>query len=99
MGHESHIETVVIPATLGMSEITMYVTVPGDTSQEAIANLSKAISRLDKLIVKRREKLANENFVSRAPAAIVQKERDRLALMERQHWVALRAHRNLVSEN
>jgi len=46
--------------------------------------LSDEITRLDKLLAGTRKKLENESFVSRAPAEIVQKERDRTLQLEEQ---------------
>ena len=46
--------------------------------------LSGEQARLEQLLVAQRGKLGNENFVSRAPAAVVEKERARLAQLEEQ---------------
>ncbi len=43
------------------------------------------MARLEGLITAKRKKLENANFVQRAPAAVVQKERDRLKEIEEQH--------------
>ena len=46
------------------------------------------LAKLDGLIAAKRKKLENQNFVDRAPAAVVQGERDSLADLESQHAAA-----------
>ena len=46
------------------------------------ARLSKEVSRLEGEIAKARGKLGNESFVARAPAAVVEQERQRVADFE-----------------
>ena len=46
-----------------------------------IARLSKEVAKLEKAINSKEKKLQNENFVSRAPAEVVQQERDSLSEM------------------
>jgi valyl-tRNA synthetase len=48
------------------------------------SRLSDEISRLDQLLAGTRKKLENESFVSRAPAEVVQKERDKTVQLEEQ---------------
>jgi len=48
------------------------------------ARLSDEITRLDQLLAGTRKKLENESFVARAPAEVVQKERDRTVQLEEQ---------------
>ncbi len=50
--------------------------------QGELARLDKEIGKIDKDLITTSQKLANESFVSRAPADVVQKERDRLIEME-----------------
>ncbi|MGD2045093.1 MAG: valine--tRNA ligase [Gemmatimonadota bacterium] len=54
-----------------------------DIEQER-ARLTDEITKLDKLLEGTRKKLENENFVSRAPEDVVQKERDRTIQLEEQ---------------
>ena len=54
-----------------------------DIEQER-ARLGAEITRLESLLAGTREKLENENFVSRAPAEVVQKQRDRTVQLEEQ---------------
>jgi valyl-tRNA synthetase len=48
------------------------------------ARLTDEITRLDQLLAGTRKKLENESFVQRAPAEVVQKERDRTVQLEEQ---------------
>lgn len=48
------------------------------------ARLQKQQDRLNGLIAGKKKKLANENFVGRAPAEVVQRERDALAQLQEQ---------------
>ena len=55
---------------------------------DVAAEIERKTSELEKLaglIVAQKKKLSNESFVQRAPAAVVQKERDRLKELEEQH--------------
>ena len=47
-----------------------------------IARLDKAIEKLDKDAEKTRSKLANDNFVSKAPPAVIDKEQAKLSEAE-----------------
>ena len=47
-----------------------------------LARLQKEITRIDGDLQRMRGKLANANFVERAPQAVVQKERDKLLAQE-----------------
>jgi len=50
-----------------------------------IERKKKELEKLDVMIASKRKKLENENFTSRAPDTVVQKERDSLAEFEEQH--------------
>jgi valyl-tRNA synthetase len=47
-----------------------------------LARLDKAIEKLEKETAKVRGKLSNENFVSKAPAAVIEKEQAKLTEAE-----------------
>jgi valyl-tRNA synthetase len=47
-----------------------------------IERINGRLAKLDVEIGKLKGKLSNENYVSRAPAAVVQKDRDRVAAFE-----------------
>ncbi len=47
-----------------------------------LARLDKELAKLDKDLLNISNKLANESFIERAPAEVVQKERDRLVAMD-----------------
>ncbi|WP_024329851.1 valine--tRNA ligase [Thioalkalivibrio sp. ALR17-21] len=47
-----------------------------------LARLDKEIGKLDKNLEQSEQRLSNESFVDRAPAEVVQKERDRVAEMQ-----------------
>jgi valyl-tRNA synthetase len=50
--------------------------------QAELARLDKEIIKLDKIIKQSSGKLSNENYVAKAPADVVQKEREKLGEME-----------------
>ncbi len=53
-----------------------------------IARGEKELARLVGAVAAKQKQLANENFVSRAPEAVIRKERDALAQLEEQHAAA-----------
>jgi valyl-tRNA synthetase len=63
-------------AVVGELRIALHVEI--DTAAE-IERLSKEIKRLDAEIAKANAKLSNESFVARAPAAVIDQERKRVA--------------------
>jgi valyl-tRNA synthetase len=66
--------------TLVAGSAEVYLPLAGmvDLAEER-ARLAKELERIEADVERRAAKLANENFVSRAPAAVVQRERDALA--------------------
>ena len=63
-------------AVAGATRIALHVEI--DRAAE-IARLTKEIDRLDGEIAKANAKLGNESFVGRAPAAVVDQEKKRVA--------------------
>ena len=76
-------ESVAAPAMLASFRcqgLEVFIDLAGLIDVEAeIARLEKAHADLAGQIANKEKKLANDAFVSRAPADVVQKERDRLA--------------------
>jgi len=62
-----------------------------------IGRVQKELEKLDSLITGKRNKLANQNFVSRAPEAVIQRERDSLTELEDQHATATATLKRLRS--
>jgi valyl-tRNA synthetase len=50
--------------------------------QDELARINKEIEKFEKELVKARGKLANADFVARAPAAVVDQEKQRVADFE-----------------
>jgi len=70
-------------ATALVGKMEILIPLEGLIDKDAeIARLDKEISKLDKIIKQSAGKLSNENYVAKAPADVVAKEREKLAEME-----------------
>lgn len=70
-------------ASAVVGDLTLLIPMAGLIDKEAeIARLDKAIEKLTKEADKTRSKLSNENFVGKAPAAVIEKEQGKLAEAE-----------------
>ncbi len=70
-------------ASAVVGDLSVLIPMAGLIDKEAeLARLDKAIEKLDKEVGKVRGKLANESFVSKAPAAVIEKEQLKLAEAE-----------------
>jgi len=66
-----------------VGEMKVLIPMAGLIDQEAeLTRLSKAIGKLEADLAQTRKKLANPDFVAKAPLAVVQKERDKIAEQE-----------------
>ncbi|MDR5865216.1 valine--tRNA ligase [Halomonas koreensis] len=73
-------EQAPLAATQLVGEMEVLVPMAGLIDKDAeLARLAKEIDKQDKLIGGIEKKLGNESFVAKAPEAVVQKERDKLA--------------------
>ncbi|WP_373190696.1 valine--tRNA ligase [Halomonas sp.] len=69
-----------LSATQLVGEMEVLVSMADLIDKEAeLARLAKEIDKQDKLIGAVEKKLANEGFIAKAPAAVVEKERDKLS--------------------
>lgn len=72
-------------ATVAQNDFEIYVDLTGLIDEEAeVKRLEKESARLFGLIAGKEKKLSNEKFVSNAPAEIVERERESLALLKEQ---------------
>jgi len=70
-------------ATALVGKMEILIPLEGLIDKEAeIKRLDKETTKLEKVIKQSSGKLSNENYVAKAPADVVQKERDKLAEME-----------------
>ena len=66
-----------------VGDLSVLIPMAGLIDKEAeLARLDKAIEKIDKEAAKVRGKLGNQNFVSKAPAAVIEKEQAKLAETE-----------------
>ncbi|KGE78984.1 valine--tRNA ligase [Halomonas salina] len=76
-------EQAPLSATQLVGEMEVLVPMAGLIDKDAeLARLAKEIEKQDKLIGGIEKKLGNDSFVAKAPEAVVQKERDKLADFE-----------------
>ncbi len=67
-------------ATAVIGEMSLLIPMAGLIDKEAeLARLNKAIEKLEKDIARTEGKLGNENFVNKAPAAVIDKEKVKLS--------------------
>ncbi|MBF7074951.1 valine--tRNA ligase [Glaciecola sp. MH2013] len=72
-------------ATAMVGEMEILIPMAGLIDKDAeLARLSKAAEKIEKDAQRTKGKLSNENFVSKAPEAVIEKERAKLADMEMQ---------------
>ncbi|NMP30257.1 valine--tRNA ligase [Thalassotalea sp. M1531] len=70
-------------ATAVIGDLSVLIPMAGLIDKDAeIARLTKAIEKLEKDVQKVKGKLGNENFVGKAPAAVIEKEKAKLAEAE-----------------
>lgn len=70
-------------ATALVGKMEILIPLEGLIDKDAeIARLNKEMTKLDKVIKQSSGKLANENYVAKAPAAVVAKEREKLEEMQ-----------------
>ncbi len=60
-------------------DLAEHIDVPAE-----IARKTKELAKLDSAIAAKEQQLANTNFVERAPADVIQKERDALSQLQEQ---------------
>ncbi|MCB2153529.1 valine--tRNA ligase [bacterium] len=78
-------ETVEHPefaSTFVSGDLTILVKLPQELVEQERQRLEKELAFSEKGLIACRNKLGNEKFTSKAPADVVQKERDRLAKLE-----------------
>ena len=76
-------------------EVCLHMDALGPSTEEELARLDKQIEKAEAGRLKSEKKLANEGFTSKAPEAVIEKERDRLAEAE-ETLTALKARRDLL---
>ncbi len=89
-GFGPQIESPPLAASDTAAGSEVFVNLAGLIDVDAeIKKKQQEVSKLDGMIQGKRKKLENEAFVSKAPEAVVQKERDSLADLEQQRATAL----------
>lgn len=93
------VEPPEIHATFSLAGIDVYVDLAGLIDVDAeIAKNEKEQANLEKLIASKKGKLSNENFTSRAPADVVERERASLAETEQRLAAILAAIEQLKKQ-
>jgi valyl-tRNA synthetase len=83
--HLAQGEKAPASATALVGEMEILIPMAGLIDKEAeLARLNKAAEKIEKDAQRTKGKLSNESFVSKAPAAVIDKERTKLADMEMQ---------------
>ncbi|MBM4092591.1 MAG: class I tRNA ligase family protein, partial [Planctomycetes bacterium] len=79
------VEPPAISATVQSASLTVHVDLEGliDVAAET-ARLTKQLERLSEMLAGKQKKLDNPGFVARAPAEVVQRERESVAQLEEQ---------------
>ena len=73
-------DAVPASASAVIGDMSVLIPMAGLIDKDAeIARLSKAIEKLEKDVARTKGKLSNENFVSKAPEAVINKEKEKLA--------------------
>jgi len=85
MAFGPRVEPPPLCASVALSGMDVFVDLAGAIDLDAeIARKQHELSKLQSLIAGKQKKLSNRQFLDRAPAAVVQKERDDLASLEQQ---------------
>lgn len=80
------VEPPALSANVTLPGIEVFIDLAELIDIEAeIARKKQELEKLERLIAAKRKKLENKNFIERAPAVVVQKEKDGLAELEDQH--------------
>ena len=91
------VEPPSLSANVSLPNIEVFVDLAELIDVEAeIAKQQKELEKLDSLIESKKKKLANANFTSRAPEAVVQKERQGLKELEDQRTATAEVHQRMV---
>jgi len=92
------VEAPVLSANVTVPGIEVFVDLAGLIDVEAeVARKKQELEKLEKLVVGKKKKLENRNFIERAPEPVVQKERDSLAELEEQHAATAAVLQNLAN--
>jgi len=85
-----------LAASVALSGLEVFVDLAGLIDVEAeIAKKRQELAKIDQFIDSKKKKLANETFTSRAPAEVVQKERDALAELKAKYAATLKSLQEL----